>query len=151
MAKQRRLFRVSERIQAILATTLPRLSDPRLDLITITSVVTTTDLMLAKVYWTTLGGGKRREDVAEGLQAASGLLRSVVAKELKLRTAPSLRFYYDETFDVQNQIDELMERVSALEGADQSEQSESVLQGSNGNVGKASDKRSLSLIASEEA
>jgi ribosome-binding factor A len=79
--------------------------------------------MLAKVYWTVIGDSQRREDVADGLEAASGLLRSVVAKELKLRTAPALRFYYDETSDVQNQIDRLMHQVSAADGNTCSEQS----------------------------
>lgn len=119
MAKQRRLYRVAERIQALLATTLPRLSDPRLGLVTITSVVPAKDLTHAKVYWTVMGDEKRRDEVKEGLQAASGMFRSVVARDLGLRMSPSLRFYYDNTYDVQEQVAHLLGRMSGSAAADE--------------------------------
>lgn len=115
MAKQRRIFKVAERLQAVLASALLRLSDPRLTLVTITSVMVSRDLKHAKIYWIATGGTGRNEEVAAGLDAANGALRSAVAKELGVRSIPKLRFFYDDTFDVQDQVNALLARVGSEE------------------------------------
>jgi ribosome-binding factor A len=51
MAEKRRTYRVAERIRELLAQELLQLADPRFNLVTITSVVTSADLRHAKVYW----------------------------------------------------------------------------------------------------
>jgi len=111
MAKQRRMFRVAERIQAVLATTILRLSDPRLHLVTVTSVSVSKDLRVANVYWSVIGDESQRDQVAEAFEAASGLFRSSVASELDVRSAPLLRFFFDTTLDIQHKVDELMSRI----------------------------------------
>jgi ribosome-binding factor A len=111
MADKRRVFKVAERIQAVIARELLRLSDPRFLLVTVTSVVTTHDLRLAKVYFMVSGQDERREDALEAFESAAGLLRSVVGRELSLKVTPELRFYYDDTLDTQARIEELLARV----------------------------------------
>lgn len=111
MATNRRRFRVAEKIQELVATHVLRLSDPRLHLVTITSVVVTPDLRLAKVYWVATDAEGRSAEIAEGFEAAASYLRTQIAKDLGTRTTPELKFFYDDTFDVQQRVDELMDTI----------------------------------------
>jgi ribosome-binding factor A len=111
MANQRRRFRVAERLHSVIASQLLRLSDPRLCLVTITAVQVSPDLRHARVYWVATNSEDRREEVAEGLISAQKLLRTAVGKELSIRCAPELKFFYDDTLDVQREVDVLMNSV----------------------------------------
>lgn len=111
MAKKRRTFRVGEQIQNVIASELIRMSDPRFYLVTISSVVTSKDLRHAKVYWYATGGADRVEDVSEAFQSAAGYLRLRISKDLGLRNSPQLRFFYDDTLDMQDAVFQMMERV----------------------------------------
>ena len=50
MANKRRVYKVAERIQGLIAMELQRVADPRFHLVTITSVVVSPDLRNAKIY-----------------------------------------------------------------------------------------------------
>jgi ribosome-binding factor A len=52
-----------------------------------------------------------RKEVLAGLKSATGFLRSKIAKELKLRFVPTLEFFYDETEDAAQRIEDLLKRV----------------------------------------
>jgi len=112
MASKRRMYRVAERVQELVATALIHSHDPRLTLVTITSVNLTPDLRVAKVYWMATGGAERRQDIEDGFADCLGTLRSIVARELKIRMAPELRFYYDDSLDLQEHIEGLLKRAS---------------------------------------
>lgn len=111
MADKRRIYKVGERIQAVIATELLRMSDPRFNLVTITSVSATRDLRQAKVYFVVSGGVERREEVAQAFDSATGYLRSVVSKEVGTRYAPQLRFYYDDTLDTVEEVERLFKKI----------------------------------------
>lgn len=115
MATRRRTFRVGERIQALIASELNRVADPRFNLVTITSCMMSPDLRLAKVYWMVHGGEDRREEVVEAFEAAMGFFRKLVSKELGVKFAPELRFYYDDTLDAAEEMDRLFARIRAGE------------------------------------
>lgn len=112
MANQRRVYRVAEKIRSVIALNLLRLADPRFFLVTITSVVVSPDLRHAKVYWMATGGKERIPEVMEAFDHAEGHFRVAVAKELRTRFSPELRFYYDDTLDTQDQVERLLEQVS---------------------------------------
>jgi ribosome-binding factor A len=112
MNGKRRAFKVGERIQEVIARELLRMSDPRFDLVTITGVIASSDLRHAKVMWVVSGGKDRIAEVKEAFEAASGCLRTRVGKELQLRVVPKLVFFYDDTLDVQEEVESLMERIS---------------------------------------
>ncbi len=114
MATQRRTFRVGERIRERISTELQQLSDPRLGIVTITSVVTSPDLRHAKVYWMVGGGKERIDEVEEALESARPVFRRALASSLGVRFVPELRFYYDDTLDTQEKIQKLMERARAM-------------------------------------
>ena len=116
MSKVPRAYRVSQQIREVIATELLNTSDPRLELISIISVKAAADLRDATVYWTVHNPEDRKEAANAGLKAAKGRLRSVMAKKLGTRFVPNLRFFYDNTLDAQDEIDQLMQKVDAKEG-----------------------------------
>lgn len=100
----------------MIAQAIYEIYDPRLALVTITSVVVTSDLRLAKVYWTvSVSPGdertKRREQVQRALDKAAGNLRRSVAQELNTRFVPELKFFYDDTIDTSEEVERLFERM----------------------------------------
>ena len=76
-----------------------QVKDPRVGMITLTGVEISSDHHHAKVFFTTLGGAESVAKAAEGLQHASGFLRSQLAKGIKLRITPELHFIYDESVE----------------------------------------------------
>ncbi len=101
---------MNERIKELIGeVVLNRLKDPRVGLVTITSVTVSPDLATAKVYFTVMGDEEVRAETRKGLDSARSFLRKTVANELKLRHAPELRFVYDDTLDRAMRIDETIE------------------------------------------
>ena len=84
--------------------------DPRVGMLTITSVDVSPDLSHAKVFITLLQK-ERLEDTLQGLQRASGYLRSQLAKRMKLYTTPELRFVYDESVERGDHLSRLIDSV----------------------------------------
>ncbi|WP_166987176.1 30S ribosome-binding factor RbfA [Canibacter zhoujuaniae] len=92
-----RIGKVADRIHQILARRLEKgLRDPRLGFVTITEVRVTGDLQQASVFYTVYGTDAEREDSAKALRAATGMLRSEVAKNLGTRLTPTLEFIPDQ-------------------------------------------------------
>lgn len=107
--------RVEEAIQRILSEALAgKARDPRLVGVTVTDVRVTRDLSIARVYYSLLSGEPAAAGVADALGAAVGFLRSTLARELRVRHVPELRFLPDEALararSLENLIDKAMER-----------------------------------------
>jgi ribosome-binding factor A len=84
------------------------LRDPRVGMITLTSVDVSPDLSHAKVFFTALGKEQVAE-ASEGLARAAGFLRSQLARRLKLYTTPELRFVYDESVERGDHLSRLID------------------------------------------
>jgi len=115
MANIRRQFRVGEQARAAMAMAVLQLSDPRLNLVTITAVKMTSDLRLAKVYWSVSGDDERKEAVDDAFTSARGVLRKELGRQLGLRFVPNVQFYYDETLDVLDETRALMKKVEEID------------------------------------
>lgn len=91
--------RVAQQIQKEVAVILQReIKDPRLGLVTVSSVDVTRDLAYAKVFVTFLDDSE--EGVKEGLEALIEMapyIRSLLGKAMRLRAVPELRFHYDRS------------------------------------------------------
>lgn len=103
--------RIADQIQRELSEIIRmELKDPRVGLITITDVEVTQDNEHAKVFFTALGEPVQQEAAERALNHAAGFLRSSLAKVMKLRTVPQLRFNYDVSVErgvrLSNLIDE---------------------------------------------
>lgn len=101
MAKEySRTDRIGDQMQRELALLIQReVKDPRLGLITVTAVNVARDLAHARVFVTVMGKNTAEETAQsiEILNNASGYLRSLLGKAMKLRVIPHLNFLYDES------------------------------------------------------
>ena len=101
MAKEySRTQRVADQIQKELAQLIQlEMKDPRLGMVTVSVVEVSRDLAFADVYVSFLGvdDQEKIDQSLEILSQAAGFLRSQLARAIKLRFTPRLRFYYDNS------------------------------------------------------
>ncbi len=111
-APRQRQRRANEAIREVVGSALlVDLADPRLQMVTITSVETTPDLGRAKVYWTVLDP-KRVGDAGAALESARGVLQGKVARAIKSRQTPHLVFVHDELQDEARRLTALIDEVA---------------------------------------
>jgi len=104
--------RVGEAIRDELSTLLAReVHDPGVGFITLTTVKVSPDLQLARAYYTSMGDEKARRETAKALQRATPFLRRQVAQRLRLRRAPELQFFYDESIAHQDRIEQILQEL----------------------------------------
>jgi ribosome-binding factor A len=95
-----RMRKVDETVREALAEVLlEEVSDPRLALVTITSVQVSHDLRTARVYITAHGDEERYRAALEGLESAKRRIRSGLAKRVRMKFIPDLRFEIDTSVD----------------------------------------------------
>ncbi len=111
----KRADRVAVEIQRILSQLLLRgLKDPRCQDMTITSVKLSDDLKTGRVYF--VGSKEMADEAIEGFNSASGFIYRNLRKELHMKFTPSLRFYFDDSFDYADKIESLLGQVREREG-----------------------------------
>lgn len=107
-----RAGRIADQIHRELAELVSNeLKDPRVGLVTITAVEVSADYHHARVFVTTLKGETAIESMLEGLDRASGYLRSRLAGSLRTRTVPQLHFVYDESVERGTRLSRLIEEA----------------------------------------
>ena len=110
--------RVGEAIRDELSQLLQRdVHDPGVGFITLTHVKVSPDLQLARVYYTSMGDEKALKETAKALGRATAFLRRQVAQRLRLRRAPELEFFYDQSIAHQDRIERILQDLKA-EAAD---------------------------------
>jgi ribosome-binding factor A len=114
MREFKRTDRVADQLQKELAVLIQReVKDPRLGMITVSGVTVSRDLGYSDVYVTLLGE-QEPERIKENLQVlkrAAGFLRSQIAKRIKLRHVPELRFHFDESVVRGQQLSSLIDEA----------------------------------------
>ena len=106
---QGRPQRIGDLIQRELSDLLAReVRDPRVGMVTLTSVDVSPDMSHAKVHFTVLHPEKIAE-AREGPTRAAGFLRSQLAKRVKLYSIPELRFEYDESIERADRLSRLID------------------------------------------
>ncbi len=99
--------RLNEQAREIIANALLfDISDPRLDLVTITDCEVSSDKTACNVYYT--AQPDRYDDVKAAFEQAKGCIRSNMASKLSWRQAPELRFILDTSVDNAQQVDALL-------------------------------------------
>ncbi|MGQ0429264.1 MAG: 30S ribosome-binding factor RbfA [Gammaproteobacteria bacterium] len=95
-----RARRIEEQLKRLLADLVRReLKDPRVGLVTITSVQVSNDLSHARIYFTPFAGVGDPEAARDALRHAAGFLRHQVRNEMRLRAAPELDFQLDDSVE----------------------------------------------------
>jgi ribosome-binding factor A len=82
--------------------------DPRVGMITITSVDVSPDMTHAKIFFTVLEKDKLQDTLA-GLKRSAGFLRAELAKRVQMYTTPELRFLYDESVERGDRLSRLID------------------------------------------
>ncbi len=86
------------------------LGDPRIGLVSVSSVVLGSDSRSARIFVVMQGDDAEAERTLEGLTAAVGFIRREVAERLHLRRPPELFFQLDRSQTYAARIDELLKR-----------------------------------------
>ena len=102
--------RLAEEAREKIATILMmEISDPRLDLVTVTGCEVSVDRSVCKV-WVSADPGSY-DEVLEGLQSAKGRIRSRRGRSLTWRVTPELIFQIDRSTDEAQRIAEALKNV----------------------------------------
>ena len=119
-----RTSRLGEQIQRELAQMIQfEMKNPHLGMVTINDVKVSKDLGYADVYFTIMGAkgetdAEIRKNTSRILNEAAGFLRSELARMLKIRFTPVLRFHYDETLERGHYLTGLIREARAKDDAD---------------------------------
>ena len=107
-----RAERVGDQIRSDLAELIAReVHDPGIGFLTLTRVTVTSDLQLARVYYTSMGDEKARGESARALRRATPFLRRQLGQRLRLRRVPELEFFYDESIARQDRIERILQEL----------------------------------------
>lgn len=82
----------------------------------LTKVSVSRDLGYAKVFYTLLDENKK-EIVQKALESAAGMMRSILGREMRLRTIPELHFFYDDSEMNARKMDELLDKIISQDAA----------------------------------
>ncbi|MDW7745809.1 30S ribosome-binding factor RbfA [Halomonas sp.] len=124
MREFKRTDRVADQLQKELAVLIQReVKDPRLGMVTVSGVEVSRDLGYADVHVTLLGEQtpERIKENLAVLKRAAGFLRSQIARRIKLRHVPELRFHYDESVVRGQRLSSLIDEAVASDQAQHDE------------------------------
>jgi ribosome-binding factor A len=109
-----RTYRVNEVVREVVAEELQRLSDDRLDLVTITGVDVSPDLRSATVWYAKLG--THDPETADALVAATPHLHTVLGRQVRLKYLPRLQFREDPAIESGQRIEEILRGLHTDQG-----------------------------------
>lgn len=110
-----RLEKVQNEIKKILAQPINEMAIENFKgrLVTITSVVITKDLSIAKVYISVYGSKESPLTVIEFLEENASQLRRFLGRNIRLRITPELKFFLDDTLDQIEHFQDLIKKANS--------------------------------------
>ena len=103
--------RVGEALREEIETLVEgELADPRIGLVSVTSVQVADDGRSAEVWVNVEGDDREADRSLEGLEAAREYIRHELVERLRLRRAPELYFRLDRAEQAKARVEELLER-----------------------------------------
>lgn len=112
-----RARRVAELVREEVAQLLMKgLKDPRVGFVSVMDVRMSADLRYATVYVSLYGDEKQKKGSLAGLRSSAGWMRREVAKRIRLRVAPEIRFMEDTTLDEAFHLEEIFREMHAGKG-----------------------------------
>jgi len=116
MTEKARPRRVGELVREEIARLLMKgVKDPRIGFVSVMSARMSPDLRYANVYVSLFGTESQRKSSLAGLQQAASWLRGQVTRNLRLRFAPEIRFFPDDTLDHVFHLEEVFRELHAQE------------------------------------
>jgi ribosome-binding factor A len=118
MAQGFRPDRLGDQIRAEISEIIAReVHDPKVGFVTITRVQVTSDLQIARVYYTTMTSEAARKETAKALQRATPFVRHQLAGRLTLRRMPEIEFRFDQSVEQHDRIEKLLHQIHEEEAS----------------------------------
>ncbi|NMB11117.1 MAG: 30S ribosome-binding factor RbfA [Firmicutes bacterium] len=124
MATQQRVQRVREAIKQEASDIIQQMKDPRIGFVTVTDAEVSRDLRHVKIFVSVLGDEESRRTSLEGLERATGYIRSELGQRIRLRHTPEIVFRWDESLErgarISKILQDLREENSDTDARDES-------------------------------
>jgi ribosome-binding factor A len=91
---------------------LQELRDPRLGFVTVTRSKVSDDYRYAVVYVTVLGDKKRKKLSLSALKSAQGFVQRELAKRIRMRSFPEIRFEIDKAVEKSYEINRVLDDLA---------------------------------------
>ena len=112
MADKRRLIKYAGNIKKAVSSIIDlKVKDPEKGFVTITSVKISPDLKIASIYYTILGDDDQKVKTKKALERSNGFIRNELKPSIKSRWLPELRFFYDDTQEQAQKINNLISKI----------------------------------------
>ena len=118
MAENRRLIKYAGNIKKAVSSIIDiKVKDPEKGFVTITSVKISPDLKVASIYYTVLGDDQQKAKTKKALDRSNGFIRNELKPSIKSRWLPELRFFYDDTLEQAEKINNLISKIHDSTGS----------------------------------
>ena len=113
--KKHRSDRLEGELKKVLAEIVrDDLKDPRLEMITFTTVKVAKDLSFTKIFISHLKEDKL-EDALVALNKAKGAIRKQIGMKLQLRMVPEIAFFIDDSLSYSQKINDILKEIKSSE------------------------------------
>lgn len=110
-----RMEKVNKELQRqIMNIVQKEIDDPEMDFLSITRVITTSDLQESKVYFSLLDE-KKYTKAKQILDRMRGFIRVILGKKVRLKTLPQLLFLPDESIKYSIDIHQKIEKLKRID------------------------------------
>lgn len=107
-----RTEQVADQIKRVLSSLLvSKIRNRELHRVTITQVLMSRDLREAKIYFDMMGDASEIKKIILAFKKATGFIRHELAQELSLKQVPNLFFFYDETREIFERAQGVLEEI----------------------------------------
>ena len=105
--------RLEELIKRIIGDALlSEVKDPRIGFASVFRVEISRDYSVADVFISVIGDESQKKKTIKGLYSASGYIRSMLGKQVKLRVAPELKFHLDDSIEKGAGMVDLLDKLA---------------------------------------
>ncbi|NLY30098.1 MAG: 30S ribosome-binding factor RbfA [Firmicutes bacterium] len=111
MATHQRVQRVREAIKQEASDVIRKMKDPRVAFVTVTDAEVSRDLRHVKIFVSVLGDDDKKRAAMEGLERATGYIRSEIGQRIRLRHTPEIIFRWDESLERGARISQLLREL----------------------------------------
>ena len=121
MATHQRVQRVRGAIKQEASDIIRKMKDPRVAFVTVTDAEVSRDLRHVKIFVSVVGDDDTKRAAMEGLERATGYIRSEIGQRIRLRHTPEIIFRWDESLERGARISQLLRELQD-DGADAEDQ-----------------------------
>ncbi len=117
---ENRVRRVAEQIKKEVSQVISKeLKDPRVaGMTSVTGVELSRDLRYASVYVSIYGTDQEKEETLQTLIGASGFIRSIIGKRVRLRYTPEISFFLDTSIEYGAYIESVIRSLKKEENSE---------------------------------